>query len=256
MNQSPASDIETVAQLRAFLLGTLPEVDVERLEHAVLADDGLYDLLLATEEELIDEYVRGALSEAEASSFRGYLDRLPAGRARIDFARELQQALRSNGRTQAWWRSLLESTGLRVAALRRPLAPAWAGALGLAAATLIAYVSLSPDAAPLILNAGLTRGEGALPAASLSDVAERLPLMLELGHRSHPRYRATLYDAESREVLTLPALEARVIEERILVPCSFPARGLAPGDYSIVLDGETADGPFEPVARYVFRLTE
>jgi hypothetical protein len=129
--------------------------------------------------------------------------------------------------------------------------------VGLAAATLFIYVSVAlQDSGLLILNAGLTRGEGALPAASLSEVEEPLAVMLELGFSSHHRYRATLYDAESRAILTSAPLEAEEIEERILVPLSIPAEGLEPGDYSIALEGETLFGSFEPVERYFLRLTE
>lgn len=61
MNLERAEGTERSEELRAFLLGTLAEKDVERVEYGLLSDDGLYELLLATEEELIDEYLTGFL---------------------------------------------------------------------------------------------------------------------------------------------------------------------------------------------------
>ncbi|HLE70818.1 MAG TPA: hypothetical protein VJH87_14155, partial [Vicinamibacteria bacterium] len=77
MELAKTDGIERIEELRAFLLGTLAETDVERVEYSLLSDDGLYELLLATEEELMDEYLNGALSQSEASSFLSYLNKLP-----------------------------------------------------------------------------------------------------------------------------------------------------------------------------------
>jgi hypothetical protein len=110
--------------------------------------------------------------------------------------------------------------------------------------------------APLLLAPGLTRGESVLPTARLSDVDESLPVLLEIGAFTHDRYRATLFDSDTRPIFTSGGLRAEETGERILVTFSVPARLLDRGDYSIALDGESQPGTFDPVGRYVFRLTE
>lgn len=83
-------DTHTVRRLRDYLLDVLPDVEREPLELALLEDEDLYSTLLAVEEELLDECVRGELTENEASSFISYLDRLPEARERISLARAFQ----------------------------------------------------------------------------------------------------------------------------------------------------------------------
>lgn len=253
MNPDRADDLEGVGELRAFLLGTLPDADAERVELSLLSDDALYESLLATEEELIDEYLCGALSPEEASRFLGYLNRLPDGRARIDLAKDLARTLRPS----AAWRGRLEAMAAGASRLRRWRLPAWAAAAGIAGAVFAISLSVGMrDAAPLLLSAGSTRGGGALPTASLSRLEGSVRMMLEIGFSAHHRYRATLLDVESRPIRSFADLKATSTVERLFVAFSIPTEGLGPGDYSVTLDGETASGGFEPLGRYVFRLTE
>jgi hypothetical protein len=238
------------SQLRAFLLGALSNEEAERIEHSLLSDESLYELLLAVEEELIDEYLSGTLSGSQASSFLHYLESLPDGRKRIEFARELRSGLGPERTTRP--------SGERLAALFQWRPPAWAWALFLAGVSVAIYGSLAmmPGQRPLLLASGLTRGEGELPSARLGSSQEPLEVLLELGFSSHDRYRATLYDTESRDLYQRRGLTLLADESRIVVPFTIPAERIAPGDYSIVLDGETAEGSFEPLQSYVFRLME
>jgi hypothetical protein len=238
------------SQLRAFLLGELPHDEAERLEHSLLSDDSLYELLLAIEEELIDEYLSGTLSGSQASSFLQYLESLPDGRKRIEFARELRIGLAAE--------SITRPAKERLPALFRWRPPAWAWAVILAAVSVAIYGSLTmaPGQKPLLLASGLTRGEGELPSARRGSRHQPVELLLELGFSSHDRYRATLHDVESRVLHQEEGLTLRVDENRIVVLFSIPSERIAPGDYSIVLEGETAGGGFEPLQSYVFRLIE
>jgi hypothetical protein len=242
MELAKTDGTKRIEELRAFLLGTLAETDVERVEYSLLSDDGLYELLLATEEELIDEYVSGALSQSEASGFLGYLNKLPGGRTRIDFARDFRESL---GASETF------------SQLLRGQRPAWAAAFLLSALAFAIYASMAyREPAPLVLTAGLTRSEGEIPTATLSESTPAFRVMLDLGVQSHDRYRATLYDADSRAILSSEGLTASVTERRILVAFLIPVAGLEPGDYSISLEGETASAGYEPLEKYVFRLIE
>ena len=49
-----------------YLLGRLPETERREITDQVLADDGVYQAVLAAEEILIDAYAAGELDDAEA----------------------------------------------------------------------------------------------------------------------------------------------------------------------------------------------
>lgn len=82
-----------IDELRGYLLGTLTERDRDALEGLLLEDDELYEELLAVEEELIDESIRGQLSRQETIHLFQYLERLPDGPKRIQIARALEASL-------------------------------------------------------------------------------------------------------------------------------------------------------------------
>jgi hypothetical protein len=233
------------AELRAFLLGTLDETEVERIEYSILSRPEIYELLQATEEELIDEYVSGRLSEAEVASLVSYLERLPGGKDRIDFARRLRRNLSTGDERRA-----------APASRRRPTWQ-WAAAAALVAALGVsAYLTLvDREPQTLMLTADLTRSSGQIPEARRAESGGAIRVLLELGNSTHGRYRATLYDADSRARASFDELAAETTERLILVGLDLNVAGLKPGDYSIELEGEAAMG-FEPLGRYVFRLIE
>lgn len=84
------SETARIEQLRSFLLGRLSEGEHDRIEEALLADEDLFELSLALEDELVDELLRGDLSEAETCVLTDTLSRLPDGSLRVQLARALQ----------------------------------------------------------------------------------------------------------------------------------------------------------------------
>lgn len=78
--------------LRRYLLGELPEAERSRLAEQYLIDEELFDKLLAVENELLDQYVRGELQPEETKNFRDYLTRLPDGRIKLATAYVLNEA--------------------------------------------------------------------------------------------------------------------------------------------------------------------
>src|SRR5215213_406075 len=55
--------------IRRYLLGELPEEERELVEQRLMSDDDLYQRLLLAEDDLIDEYVSGALSDQDRAKF-------------------------------------------------------------------------------------------------------------------------------------------------------------------------------------------
>ncbi len=77
--------------MRRYFLGDLPLEERVRLEDRYLLDVALFEGLLAAENDLIDAYVRGELTEAERQQFEMEYLKSPEGHERLDFARALNQ---------------------------------------------------------------------------------------------------------------------------------------------------------------------
>jgi len=85
-------DVEDEVRLRRYLLGELPDEDRERLQAAYFADGELFVRLLGVEEDLIDAYVRGELTEGDRVRFEQRFGRTARQLDRIKIARMLASA--------------------------------------------------------------------------------------------------------------------------------------------------------------------
>ncbi len=75
--------------LRRYLLGALPEVDAERMHELSIADEEFAGRLDAVENDLVDAYVRGELSEDNLKHFRTFYVSSPKRRQKVQFAEGL-----------------------------------------------------------------------------------------------------------------------------------------------------------------------
>jgi hypothetical protein len=75
-----------------YLLGDLPEEELERLAEEYFVHDDAWQALSAVENDLIDDYVRGRLSQAVRQKFEGHFMRFPERQERVEFARILMNA--------------------------------------------------------------------------------------------------------------------------------------------------------------------
>src|SRR2546421_5092925 len=72
-----------------YLLGDLPEEEQVEIEDRAFQDRKYLEGLLAVENDLIDEYVRGELSDSERRKFEGRFLASAEGRRKVEFARAL-----------------------------------------------------------------------------------------------------------------------------------------------------------------------
>ena len=72
--------------LRRYLLGALPEVDAERLHELSVADDAFGGRLDAIENDLVDAYVRGELSQENLKQFKSFYLSSPRRREKVRLA--------------------------------------------------------------------------------------------------------------------------------------------------------------------------
>lgn len=77
------------AQLSRYLLGTLRDPDLERIEALVFADPDLFDRLRAVESDLIDAYVLGTMGPADRRRLEQRLLQSAEGQQKLAFARAL-----------------------------------------------------------------------------------------------------------------------------------------------------------------------
>jgi hypothetical protein len=72
--------------LRKYLLGVLPEAERERLHELSVTDDELSGRLDAVENDLVDGYVRGELSQEDREQFKGFYLSSPKRREKVRLA--------------------------------------------------------------------------------------------------------------------------------------------------------------------------
>lgn len=73
-----------------YLLGTLPEVETERLDELSVTSQEFAESLSATENDLIDSYVQGELSGTLLAQFESHYLASQGRRARVEFAQAFQ----------------------------------------------------------------------------------------------------------------------------------------------------------------------
>lgn len=82
---------ENSDSIKRYLLGEMSEQERERVEEGLLADDDLYQQLLIAEDDLIDEFVAGALPEQERAQFSQSFLQVPQLRQDVRFAVALRK---------------------------------------------------------------------------------------------------------------------------------------------------------------------
>jgi anti-sigma factor RsiW len=84
-------DPQRRTRLTHYLLGEVSQDERAEIEEEYLRNDELFEELVAAENDLIDDYVRGKLSGAERAQFEARFLSLPEKRERVQFARSLMR---------------------------------------------------------------------------------------------------------------------------------------------------------------------
>jgi hypothetical protein len=205
-------------KLSRYLLGRLAEAQRDELEVRLLADDETYAAMLAVEDDLIDAYARGELSDGDRSAFESHFLPRSGVAERIAFARNLHTVTTRSESRDAEDESRSE---------RR--ASGWLDSLATWLDDLLAPVPslrLVPIAAALLL--ALATGWLAWQNASLSGNVERLQAAV---HETR--------DAQSRLDQRRADLEAELAAVRAAAADTVDAEELARAEQRIgELEGE------------------
>ena len=86
-------EVEADARLTRYLLGAVSETERENIEAEYLVDEGVFEQLLIAEDELVDAYARGELSDQERTQFEKNFLTSARGRERVHFSQALAGAV-------------------------------------------------------------------------------------------------------------------------------------------------------------------
>jgi len=89
----PPHDAYDEHELAQYLLGVLPPRETERLDQDSVADDEVAARLRILEDDLVDDYARGALTGETLKRFESHYLGSPTRRARVAFARRFVRAV-------------------------------------------------------------------------------------------------------------------------------------------------------------------
>jgi hypothetical protein len=136
-------------QLVRYLLGLLAEDEADRIDELSVVDDDLAARLRVVEDDLVDAYVRGALSGDTLKRFESHYLSSPLRRDRVTFARNFVSAV---DRAQP-----LAAAGIRTRSGR----PRWVAGLAAAAAAVLLVASVGLLLQSVRLGRGLSDAESA-----------------------------------------------------------------------------------------------
>lgn len=126
-----SEEVYDEGKLRKYLLGELNEAEQQAVEERLLTENELFELLPVVEDELIDDYLGGALSTEERSRFDSYFLSTPGRGRNLSFAMALRRyvtaeaaaepaaplpASRVIAHPSSWWKQAFSSPYLRLAA--------------------------------------------------------------------------------------------------------------------------------------------
>jgi hypothetical protein len=255
----------TAIPLRRYLLGQLGEEDTERLDRRLLADGDAFAELEAVQDDLIEDYLDGALDPEERAAFEAHFLASPPHRQSLECARMIRERmLRDAGPAR---RVRLGTVGTWLGAL---------AALLLIAISIVKWPPRQPDVAdqattttvpsPVVsqappLSPGPTPSSAPSASAAPIRIAATLVVNREMSgevertvlrvDRDEPVARieilvegATVYRSLAAQLVRdgTVVFERKGIKPQTVVRLSLPSQRLAPGEYTLILTGSDPEG--------------
>lgn len=269
------SDIQPHARIREYLLGQSTSDNAALVEERLLTDDELYQEVLIVEDELIDQYVAGLLTESEKESFEKYFLAAPERREKLRFARNLKKyvsrtevertspagdaniapepkaaiATPSRAPRRFWpWSNPILSYSLAAAAV-----------IVLAVAGVMLFRQLNAPVGggktlAVELVPGLSRGDERTKEIAVPADIAIVQLQLRIPNiPGYQTYRGLLQTNDAREISRQDNLP-RDPASNDRITYQVPASLLKPGNYNLKLRGLNQQGEYEELARYWFRV--
>jgi hypothetical protein len=277
-------------EIKNYLLGGM-DAGRERFEERVISDVDYKDAVLMVEDELMEDFIAGGLSEGERRDFVKHLLATPQQRQRLGELRALHDYFRHPAALKAQT-AAVETSRPR---LRRRVADRlWHGrSLFPRAATALLTVALvtgvflgarywlnspqanwsvafnaewvrlndpqspapqSSSAARVTLTPTLIRSGGEMPKVVAPVGTETVQVQLRLPPAQHSSYRVTLRPVDEKEAFPLPPLPPQTVSGNRVLLLNVPVKLLPRGDYELQLSGVGANDTPINLDSYNFRL--
>jgi hypothetical protein len=275
----------TAAWLRQFLLGNLDEVERERIEKRFISDAEWKERILAAEEDLIEDYLEGSLSEPERRQFLSQYAATPRHLRRLQITKlikqqakaeagheEIAQAQRSGFFAQLWPlnpRFMIPAVAVLVIAFlagifflvqfssRRSQETAQRTAIEREIAELNSHDSsgqVAAHVASLVLAPVSVRSGSSGNELTRNPDTQVIELRLVwMPKEEYPSYRAVLQRVGASEQYTINDLKLLKDNSGRVVITKIPAHVLRRGLYQINLSG-VGQPTSEPSQEYTFTI--
>jgi hypothetical protein len=251
--------------IRQYLLGHKPEADRSEVEERLMTDSAAYEELLIVEDELIDEYVRGKLSEADRLSFENYFLQSPQRLEKVRFAKAFDRyvSLTAEQETPASDTSAQQITRTGVFSFwpfQNPIVN-----YAMAAALIVTIVGVSWLALRSRVNdpgkvfaitltpGGLTRGDGDIQTVTIPPGTGTARLQLVLPADQSSDYAVRLLTRDGNTVWHSEGLKPTEASGKRLVEVDVAADLLKRDTYRLRLSARSS-GPYEEIVSYHFRV--
>jgi hypothetical protein len=285
MNEKPM----TKAVARRFLLGTVEDSERQRIESLFIVDSETQETILIAEDELVEDYLEGSLSEPDIAKFLEQYAHGPRQRRKLRIAESIQEYAREEAIQARAGNSAipeLRSFGslrwLRERRLYIPIAVTVATVLVIAAVWLVLRnnhrmrdnnLRLAIERELKELNEPSRLRENppqmlslVLPSVSLRSVNSPAEITPQTAYRiielqllwpqkeESQSYLAILRRVGGNEEFTIANLHAEKKPSGKVVRLRLPARSLLPGLYHASLSAIASDGSSGPAEEYDFTI--
>jgi len=250
-------------QIRDYLLGVPELVDNEELEMRLLSDSDFLRKFSLVKDELMEDYVSGALSEDETSRFEKHFLSTPRRVFHVDVIKGLtdKSAQRKSVVTDfsRYWPIAAALTvvilgGVLVWIITRPKQQQRLSAT-LEQLNDPQTVVSSQAVASITLKQVYVRGsEDRRVLAGNSKTI--ILLQLEIIGDTHESFRASLQTGEGVELGTVGHLRPDTEAGVRVVKVRLPADQLTPGSYQLKLEGADSSGNYQAVGLYPFQIVK
>jgi len=267
---------EQQSKLKDYLLGRLPEAELEAIDERLVTDGDFYEEILIAEDELIDQYLNKELNESDRKSFEEFFLISPERRAKLQFSDSFMSYLNPPVPVIHPEPDPVRVTDQDKKAIDRPpwyqsflpvKSPALAYSLMSAVVLLVvagswlawsSYQQRGVEAGPVytaeLLPGGPSRSGGVEKKITIPPGTGTVEFKLDVKDDGYGLYRGVLIGGTGAEIWHNDNLQLSDSAGTKVVIARIPAKSLPPGDYRLRLSGQTPPKQFEDLATYSFRI--